>query len=181
MTEGTSSGGLPPYAYVAGTRRPPVPAARDPLAQYPSYLSVPQPSREVRRSPLVSAIGAFAVPFVATMLAAVPIGIFLVAGGMPDAPTSMGEVRQAAAVAALWVIGAFLVVGLLSAWVFLKLRGVRSAFLVAFLGQVAHLILGSLGARMSGTASVLLGAVGVIGVTYALLVWLQDDVDPADR
>ena len=111
----------------------------DPLSRYPAYLTTPPPPVERTRSPLVSAVGAYAAAFVAQMLAAIPIGLFIVGGFAPSFASTSAEVHRAAALAAFFTITTFVVVAVVAAWLFLRIRGVRPAFVIGFVGQVVAL------------------------------------------
>jgi hypothetical protein len=151
------------------------------LSNYPAYVSTPRPRPVKIYSPLVSSIGAYAASFAVHLVAAFPLGYWVVDHGMTTIATG-GSITRAAAQAALVVMATLLVVGVLGSWVFLWFRKVPSALLVAFLSQVAYFILASLGRQVSGLTSVVLGAVAGIGTAWALIVWRRmRDSNPRGR
>jgi hypothetical protein len=151
------------------------------LSNYPSYLSAPRPRPVKTYSPIVSSVGAYAAAFVAQMVAAFPLGIWVVGYGMSTIAEG-GEIRQAAARAALVVIVTTSLVGTLAAWIVLRFRKVPAALLVAFLGQVAEQVGAGLGTRLADGVGWVAGALAAMCTTYWLITWRRmRDSNPRGR
>lgn len=151
------------------------------LSNYPIYVSAPRPPQVKTYSPIVSSLGAYAAAFAAQLVVAFPLGLWVVDYGMSTIAEG-GEIRPAAAQAALVVIATTSLVGVLAAWVLLRLRKVPAALLVAFLGQVAELVASGLGHQVADGVGWVAGALAAIGTTYWLITWRRmRDSNPRGR